>query len=97
MMCEIIKCKYYPCAFPQQSCKYCYCPFYPCKYLPTGGTWFETSNGSKVWDCTYCFTVHYTEVVKLIRIDANEKDGAEIRDAWHRLVNWLERNTDNRK
>lgn len=88
----IIKCKYYPCHFPRQSCVYCYCPFYPCKNEDTGGKWFETNN-CKIWDCTYCYVVHYSDVVKLLKLDPDEKDKDRINEAWEKVVKWIESNS----
>jgi adenosylcobinamide hydrolase len=54
-------CPYYPCHFPGQRCDFCYCPFYPCgnEHL---GQWSDSTNGSRVWNCSRCTLLHEPEI-----------------------------------
>jgi adenosylcobinamide hydrolase len=54
-------CPYYPCHFPGQRCDFCYCPFYPCGNEQLG-QWSESTNGSKVWNCSGCTLLHEPEI-----------------------------------
>ena len=46
------KCKYYPCHFEGQDCRFCYCPIYPCED-ERFGKWYKS-----VWDCSKCTIFH---------------------------------------
>ena len=58
------KCKYYPCHEDLEDCTYCYCPIYPCKIEELGGKWIK----KKTWDCSDCNIIHYTAIVKFIKL-----------------------------
>ena len=82
-------CPYFPCTFPEQSCKHCYCPLYPCRILETGGLWIITKTGHRLWDCSNCKTIHLQEIVELLDLDKNEDDEEKIRLAKQKLINYF--------
>ncbi|MHC1599922.1 MAG: cysteine-rich small domain-containing protein [Candidatus Methanospirareceae archaeon] len=57
-------CDYYPCHFIGQDCTWCFCPFYPCEDEQTGGEWVRKKDGDRIWDCSGCYWIHYSEVAK---------------------------------
>jgi len=61
-------CEYYPCHFLGQDCTWCFCPLYPCEDPQTGGEWLRrkdrTGTVTSVWNCTYCYWIHRSEVAE---------------------------------
>ena len=51
------------CHFAGQDCRLCFCPFYPCLDALTGGKFFNSVKGGKVWGCTDCLWIHNSESV----------------------------------
>jgi Zn-finger protein len=82
-------CPYYPCSFPEQSCRHCFCCLYPCRIEGTGGKYIETKTGHKIWDCTSCLLIHKQEIVELLDIDPNETDERVIREAKEKLKSYI--------
>jgi adenosylcobinamide hydrolase len=67
-------CPYYPCHFAGQRCDFCYCPLYPCGDESLG-QWVDSSNGSKVWNCSRCTLLHEPEIADyLIKYPDASKD-----------------------
>lgn len=89
MLMELLQhtdCPYFPCSFPEQSCKHCYCMFYPCKIEETGGKYIVTKTGHKLWDCSSCEYIHRQEIVELLNLDINETDGYKLYNAKCKLI-----------
>ncbi|HVN65285.1 MAG TPA: adenosylcobinamide amidohydrolase [Methanomicrobiales archaeon] len=63
---EPVGCPYYPCHFEGQRCDFCYCPLYPC-LDPSLGTWVESRNGGRVWNCSGCTLLHTPKVAAYLR------------------------------
>ena len=59
-------CPYYPCHFEGQRCDFCYCPLYPC-LDPSLGTWVESRNGGRVWNCSGCTLLHAPKVAAYLK------------------------------
>ncbi|WP_201770294.1 threonine-phosphate decarboxylase CobD [Methanococcoides methylutens] len=81
-------CEYYPCHFQCQDCTFCFCPFYPCEDPRTGGSWIESTTGSKVWSCEGCTIIHRKEIVqdvlKILMRDIETEDNLKV--AWDKIM-----------
>lgn len=83
-------CPYYKCSKAEEHvCSMCFCPFYACRIEATGGRWFTTSQGFKVWDCTNCSIAHEKSIVEMLNLDINETNEAKINKAKAKLRYWL--------
>lgn len=60
------ECKYFPCHFEEQDCKYCFCPFYPCDDEKLG-SFIVGKKGKPVWTCKKCQWIHEPETLKQIQ------------------------------
>jgi Zn-finger protein len=73
-------CEYYPCHFIGQDCTWCFCPFYPCEDEETGGEWVRTKDGGRIWSCSNCYWVHYSDVAKAVMEEFKESGIDTVED-----------------
>ena len=77
------ECRYYPCHFEGQDCRFCFCPFYPCGDTRTGGRWIISSRGRRVWSCKNCHWIHRPGVAE--RLEEELRKGRRSREEMQEL------------
>jgi len=82
------RCRYYPCHFEGQDCRFCFCPFYPCGDTSTGGRWIISSKGKRVWSCKNCHWIHRPEVAERLEreLEKGERSEEEMQELRRRLM-----------
>jgi len=85
---ESRRCRYYPCHFEGQDCRFCFCPFYPCGDSSTGGRWIVSSKGKRVWSCRNCHWIHRREVAERLEeeLKKGERSAEELQELRRRMM-----------